>query len=1151
MAVWKTRDIEEMFNERAMLIDGAMGTCIQALDLSPDDFGGASLDGCNEHLCLVLPDAIEQIHRAYLAAGADIIETNSFGATSVVLAEYDLQEQAFQINRAAAQIARRAADAYSDSKPRLVAGSMGPGTRSISLTGGITWDEVEEAYREQALGLLDGGADMLFLETAQDALNLKAAAQGCLKAMSEACIQAPIMLSGTIEMMGTALAGQTIEALIAAVEHLPAFSVGLNCATGPAFMTDRLRAAAQLAKTRVTVVPNAGLPDENGNYLETPESMTKTLERFVDNGWVNALGGCCGTTPAHIAAFAEMLENKKPRRVEEYSKTHVSGLEYLEIEEDGKPYLVGERTNVLGSRRFKRLIADEKYEEAAEIGRKQARGGANILDICLQDPDRDEQEDIQAFMTRLTKIVKLPLMIDSTDPAVIETALKMCQGKSIINSINLEDGEERFEQVVPLGKRYGAAFIVGTIDEDPDQGMGVTVERKLEIARRSYALLTRKYAVPEEDIIWDPLVFPIGAGDENYAHAGKYTIEAVEQIKAEFPQTKTALGISNVSFGLPTAGREILNAVFMYHCANAGLDLAIVNTERIERYASIPEKERQLSERLIFDNSPDAVAEFTDFYRKRKTKKQADEWSGMTLDERLARRIVEGVKEGMQADLDKALQNRKPLEIVNGPLMNGMDEVGHLFNNNELIVAEVLQSAEAMKAAVSHLEPHMETSGEASARGAVLLATVKGDVHDIGKNLVDIIFTNNGYHVHNLGIKAPPEAIIQAYHESEPDIIGLSGLLVKSAHQMVATAEDLAGAGVSIPILVGGAALSKRFTETRIDPAYTTGRAFYAKDAMEGLALANALMDKEKRAQLIQPKKTEEKAPVKTERKARAAPRKPSKAVQPVDPPNPPNLNAHIVEDDLDSLFEWINPQALYGRALGYRGNFERNLAEGDPKALELRGIMRKTLELASVNNWIQPKAAYQFFRAAADGDAILIFNPSEEEAVERFEFPRQPDRGRLCLADYLRPVGWEGGLDNLALFVTTAGEGVMRQAEELKEAGEYLLSHALGALAYETAEAFAEKLHSRIRAMWGFPDPPDMTMKLIMQSRYRGQRYSFGYPACPDMSDQTKLWRLLKPERINVHLTELHMMDPEASVSALAFHHPQARYFKAGAEAE
>lgn len=1149
MAVWKTREIEEMFNERVMLIDGAMGTCIQALDLSPDDFGGECLDGCNEHLCLKKPGAIERIHRAFLEAGADIIETNSFGATSVVLAEYDLQEQAVAINRAAAQIARRAADAYSDSKPRLVAGSMGPGTRSISLTGGVTWDEVEEAYREQALGLLEGGVDMLFLETAQDALNLKAAALGAMRAMNETGIQAPLMISGTIEMMGTALAGQTIEALIAGVEHLPAFSVGLNCATGPAFMTDRLRAAAELAQTRVTVVPNAGLPDENGNYLETPESMTRTLERFVDNGWVNALGGCCGTTPAHIAAFNEMLENKKPRRVRPYSKTHVSGLEYLEIEEDGKPYLVGERTNVLGSRRFKRLIADEKYEEAAEIGRKQARGGANILDICLQDPDRDEQEDIQAFMGSLTKIVKLPLMIDSTDPAVIETALKMCQGKSIINSINLEDGEERFEQVVPLGKRYGAAFIVGTIDEDPEQGMGVTVERKLEIARRSHALLTLKYNVSEEDIIWDPLVFPIGAGDENYAHAGKYTIEAVEQIKAEFPQTKTILGISNVSFGLPPAGREILNAVFMYHCANAGLDLAIVNTERIERYASIPEKERLLSERLIFDNSPEAVAEFSDFYRKRKAKKQADEWSGLSLDERLALRIVEGVKEGMQADLDKALQSREPLEIVNGPLMSGMDEVGRLFNNNELIVAEVLQSAEAMKAAVSHLEPHMESS-EASARGSAVLATVKGDVHDIGKNLVDIILTNNGYSVQNLGIKAPPETIIQACREYKPDIIGLSGLLVKSAHQMVATAEDLASAGVSIPILVGGAALSKRFTETRIDPAYTTGRAFYAKDAMEGLSLANALMDKEKRGQMLQPKKAEE-APVKTERKTPAPERKPRKAVQPVDPPNPPNLNAHIVEDDLDALFEWINPQLLYGRALGYRGNFERNLAEGDPKALKLRDLVRKTLELASVNSWIQPRAAYQFFRAAADGDAILIFSSSKEEAVERFEFPRQPDKERLCLADYLRPVGWEGGLDNLALFVTTAGEGVMRQAAELKERGEYLLSHALGALAYETAEAFAEKLHSRIRAMWGFPDPPDISMKQIMKSSYRGRRYSFGYPACPDMSDQTKLWRLLKPERINVHLTESHMMDPEASVSALAFHHPMARYFKTEAEAE
>ena len=1144
MAAWTAREMEQMFGGRVMLFDGAMGTSIQALDLAPEDFGGPELDGCNEHLNLTRPQVIEEIHRSFLAAGADIIETNSFGATSVVLSEYALQDMAMEINRAAAQIARRAADAFSDSKPRLVAGSMGPGTKSISLTGGIDWDEVEAAYREQALGLLDGGVDLLLLETVQDALNLKAAAVGCLKAAAEAGVQAPLMISGTIEMMGTALAGQTIEALVAAVEHLDAFSVGLNCATGPAFMTDRLRAAAQLAKTRVTVAPNAGLPDENGNYLETPESMTQTLERFVDNGWVNALGGCCGTTPEHIASFAQMIDGKTPRAPQNYVKTHVSGLEYLEIEEDGKPYLVGERTNVLGSRRFKKLIADRNYEAAAEIGRKQARGGANILDICLQDPDRDEQEDMRGFLTALSKIVKLPLMIDSTDPEVIEAALKMCQGKSIVNSINLEDGEERFARVVPLGKRYGAAFIVGTIDEDPEQGMGVTVERKLEIARRSHGLLTGKYGVPEEDIIWDPLVFPIGAGDENYAHAGKYTIEAVGRIKAEFPNTKTALGISNVSFGLPTAGREALNAVFMYHCAQAGLDLAIVNTERLERYASIPERERELSERLIFDNSAAAIAEFTDFYRERKTKPLADEWENLSLDERLARRIVEGVKEGMQADLDIALEARKPLEIVNGPLMDGMDEVGRLFNNNELIVAEVLQSAEAMKAAVSHLEPHMEASS-AAARGSAVLATVKGDVHDIGKNLVDIILTNNGYKVHNLGIKVPPETIIQACRQENPDIIGLSGLLVKSAHQMVAAAEDLANAGVSVPMLVGGAALSKRFTETRIDPAYTTGRALYAKDAMEGLALANALMDEEKRGPLLRRTAAKpERKPTREKPKTADAP-KPPKPLRSVTPPNPPNLMPHIVEEDLDALYDWINPQLLYGRALGFRGNFERRLEEGDPKALELRSLVRKTIDLAASGNWIRPRAVYQFFWCASEGDAIVTFDSSRETVLERFEFPRQPDQDRRCLSDYVQPVGGSAN-ENWCLFVTTAGEGVLQRAAQLKEEGEYLISHALGALAYEAAEAFAEKLHSRIRAMWGFPDPPDMPMKRIMQGRYRGQRYSFGYPACPDMADQAKLWRLLKPERIGVQLTETHMMDPEASVSALALHHPDARYFDA-----
>src|SRR5713101_5173291 len=796
------------FERHILLMDGAMGTMIQARDLSAQDFGGPRLEGCNEHLNLTRPDVIRSIHEAYLDAGADLISPNSFGCAPYVLAEYGLADRCHEITLAGARLAREAADSRSTAeRPRFVLGAMGPGTRTITVTGGVTFDQVLDAYYRQARALIAGGVDALMLETCQDTLNVKAAAIGVRRALAEAGQPLPLMVSGTIEPMGTMLAGQGVDALYASLEHLDLFSIGLNCATGPEFMTDHLRSLAEMATCLVTVYPNAGLPDERGHYEETPESLALKMRRFVEEGWVNAIGGCCGTTPAHIAALARIAEGRAPRRPAVSRAAAVSGIEAVYPADDNRPLLVGERTNVIGSRKFKELIVADKFEEAAELGRAQVRGGAQVLDVCLANPDRDEADDMNRFMTHLTRKVKVPLMIDSTDAGVLELALRHCQGKAVVNSINLEDGEERFEKVGPLIRTYGAAVIVGCIDEDKQQGMAVTRARKLAIAERSHALLTERYGIPARDLIFDPLVFPVGTGDRNYIGSAVETIEGVRLIKARFPECKTILGISNVSFGLPPAGREVLNAVYLYHNTKAGLDYAIVNTERLERYASIPEEERRLAEDLIFWRGDDPVAAFAAHFRGR-TKAVAVERT-LPLDERLARYIVEGSRDGLIDDLDEKLRELAPLDIINGPLMKGMDEVGRLFNDNQLIVAEVLQSAEAMKAAVAHLEP-----------------------------LVENILSNNGYRVINLGIKVPPEELIAAYHAHKPDAFGLSGLLVKSAQQMVVTAQDLRAAGIEIPLFVGGAALTRKFTATRISVEYG-GPTLYAKDAMDGLDLAN------------------------------------------------------------------------------------------------------------------------------------------------------------------------------------------------------------------------------------------------------------------------------------------------------------------------
>lgn len=1140
-------NITEQLQKRILIVDGAMGTMIQNANLTADAFGGEEYEGCNEYLSQTKPELIQSIHEQYLEAGADIIETNTFGGTALVLDEYDLGSLAFELNVASAKLARAACDKYSTPDwPRYVAGAMGPTTKTLSVTGGTTFDALVEDYFEQAKGLLTGGVDLLLLETCQDMLNVKAGFLGIQKAFEHFNKEVPLMVSGTIEPMGTTLAGQDIESFYLSLEHMKPISVGLNCATGPEFMTDHIRSLSGLATTAVSCYPNAGLPDEEGQYHESPELLAKKIGGFAEKGWLNLVGGCCGTTPAHIKALRETVEQIPPRSLPEKDHAHaVSGIESFVYEDTMRPLFVGERTNVIGSRKFKRLIAEGKFEEASEVARAQVKNGAHVIDICLADPDRDEMEDMETFIQEVVKKVKVPLVIDSTDEAVIERALKYSQGKAIINSINLEDGEERFEAITPLLHKYGGAIVVGTIDE---VGMGVTAQRKLEIAKRSYELLTTKYGIKPDDIIFDPLVFPVGTGDEQYIGSAEATVEGIRLIKQHFPRCLTMLGVSNVSFGLPPVGREILNAVFLYHCTQAGLDYAIVNTEKLERFASIPEEEIKLADDLLFKTNDETLQTFTEFYRGKKKEKKVDA-STLTLEERLASYVIEGTKEGLIPDLDQALQKfDDPLDIINGPLMDGMSEVGRLFNLNQLIVAEVLQSAEVMKASVAHLEPYMEKKEDDTGKGKVILATVKGDVHDIGKNLVDIILSNNGFRVVDLGIKVTPQDLIKAINDEKPDIVGLSGLLVKSAQQMVITAQDLTQAKISVPILVGGAALSRRFTDQKISAEYN-GLVLYAKDAMEGLSLANSLRDEEKMGKMIEERRQKESSVAVLEKPATAVkteiviPKRSSVSTDaPVYIPN--DLKKHVIKNYSLAMVEpYINLQMLLGHHLGVKGKISRLLAEKDEKVVGMKEMVDDLMTLSKQENLIKPSATYQFFPAQADGDDVVIYDSDEKTEIERFTFPRQQKEPFLCLADYLKPKE-SGIMDYVCMFAVTAGKGVRELSKMFKDNGDFLKSHALQALALETAEGLAERMHQQIRDQWGFPDSPDFTMQERFTAKYQGQRFSFGYPACPNLEDQEKLFKLLQPEEIGIQLTDGFMMEPEASVTALVFSHPQARYF-------
>ena len=1155
--------LQNDLKNRILLLDGAMGTMIQKQNLTADDFGGEKYEGCNDYLVLTKPEIIKNIHKEYLKSGSDIIETNSFGALDIVLKDYDLEDRAFEMSKRAAELVNEAILEYrsenpDDTRHLYVAGALGPSNKSISVTGGVTFDELVHTYYTAVSGLLAGGVDLILFETIQDTRNLKAAYLGLKKAMEEN-YAVPLMLSFTIESTGTTLAGQTADAFYYAVNHMHPFSVGLNCATGPEFMTQFLKTLNDISNTYISVYPNAGLPNEDGEYEETPVTLANKLEPFFKNKYLNIVGGCCGTTPDYIKEIKEKTVNYEPRNIDKNKNfNNLSGLISLETPKD-RPIYVGERTNVIGSRIFKNLIAQEKFDEATEVARLQIKGDADVIDVCLANPDRDEVADMKAFLEKVSKFAKVPIMLDSTDINVVEKGLTYLQGKGIINSINLEDGEEKFKKMAEVIKEFGAAVVVGLIDEE---GMAVSLEKKIKVARRSYELLTKKYGIDERDIIFDTLVFPVATGDQKYIGSASATIEAIREIKKEMPNVKTILGVSNISFGLPIAGREVLNTYYMNKAYEAGLDFAIVNTEKIIPMDEISDEEKELSENILFHTDDENVSKFANFYRDKKATKKKVDVSNLTVEEKVANLVVEGSKKDLTILLDELLKKYTPIEIINGPLMTGMDEVGRLFNKNDLIVAEVLQSAEVMKASVAHLEQFMEKD-ESSVKGKIIMATVKGDVHDIGKNLVGIIIGNNGYEVIDLGINTPAEKIRDAVVKEKADFLGLSGLLVKSAAEMVNTVAVLREAGISIPIFVGGAALTEKFTVNKIEPAYENNIVIYSKDAMTALSDLNKMIDEkkfeefreylQKRRDLLLIKDEKELQKLKVKQTVSDIKDKDGTFdYSKIEIPKynfekiykPETLNKQIITNiKAKDVFPFINLQMLIGKHLGLKWIVGKMLEKQDPRTVKMYNEIKEIIEHG--DEYFDITAIYKYFPVRRkygkekNEFSLEILSDDLSKVIETFNFPRQKYGQYLSLNDYVNP----DGIDYVGFFVATAGEKSRIVSNELKAKGEFYKGHLVNSIGLELAEATSEYIHQIMRKDVGIIDK-ELQTEDILKANYQGNRYSFGYPACPDLSDQKKLFKLLKPEIYGIKLTDEFMMYPEASVSAIVFSQPFCKYF-------
>ncbi len=1205
---------------RVLLLDGGMGTQIFARNLSVDgDYCGC--ENCTDILVKTRPDVIQEIHEAYLEAGADAVETDSFGANKLVLSEFDLTPETYALNKMAAEVARAACDKHATKdKPRFVIGSMGPGTKLITL-GNTHWNEMLDSYREQARGLIDGGTDVLLLETCQDILQIKCGINAILAALAErnkTVDDIPIMVSVTIETTGTMLVGSSIEAATSVLSQYPIVSLGLNCATGPAEMADHIHFLGKhwgVGRTRgrfVSCLPNAGLPvlvEGRTEYPLQPQPFVEAMLKFVERDGVSIVGGCCGTTPEHIKLLHEALEKRAPGRG--VSGTVVSapvpslsaaiektppapGVTSLyqpqDYRQDNSILIIGERMNASGSKKFKQLLEAEDFDGIVSLAREQVRhDSAHVLDLNVDYAGRDNAKDMAEVVKRVVRQVDAPLMLDSTQIKTLEAGLKHAPGKCIINSGNFEDGEHKFDEVCRLAMTYGAALVIGSIDEDKEASMARTAERKLAISQRAFDRATSVHGMEAEDLVFDPLVLPISTGMASDRRSGLETIEGVRRISQALPSCQTTVGLSNVSFGLRPAARVVLNSAFLHELQVAGLTSAILHFSKILPQNKIPGEQWDAALDLIYDRRDaslggtglppgvtnttfDPLSKFIELFKDAEGTGAAKKSQKLlTLEERLQAHIIDGEKEGVQTTLTEAMARYKPLDIINDHLLAGMKVVGDLFGSGQMQLPFVLQSAEVMKMAVAYLQPFMEKS-EGQTKGSIVLATVKGDVHDIGKNLVDIILSNNGYTVHNIGIKQPVADIIKAWRETKAQAIGLSGLLVKSVTVMEENLHELNAQGIDVPVLLGGAALTRHYCEGHLRTLYK-GRVYYGKDAFEGLRtmdhLVNRLEDtlnseienrvsKRSAAEEViarsRAESAQKMAAFEAGKAASAGAGAGGGSVSVIQRsgvrtdvaiPAAPFFGSRVVTDiDLDQVYQFINKVALY------RGQwqFKQGAMSDDDFEHQIEDtvgpIFTRLKERCKREAILRPSVVYGYFPCSSDANDLVIYDPIDHaREIERFTFPRQDARKRLCISDYFRDVS-SGTRDVIALHCVTVGKHATEAAQELYKSNqysEYLYLHGLGV---ETAEALAEFWHKRIRQELGIGNEDSPRVKDLFTQKYRGSRYSFGYPACPDMSDQEKLFRLLDPSRIGCELTDNWQIDPEQSTSAIIVHHPEAKYF-------
>ncbi len=1159
--------ILDALRDRVLLADGGMGSHIQASDLSIEkDFLGQ--ENCSEILTQSRPDFIRDFHRGFFAAGADMVETNTFGGSPITLDEFGLGAQAFELNKRSAELAREAADSFADGRDRYVLGSIGPGTKLPSL-GHVTYDALEAALLVQCRGLVAGGSDALLTETNQDTLYIKAAVNAAKLAVAESGKEIPIFVQVTVETTGTLLVGPDIAAAATVIGSLDIPLIGLNCATGPQEMAEHVRWLSQNWPGLISVLPNAGLPelvDGKTRYPLSPDEMTSWVERFVREDGLNLIGGCCGTNTAHIAALDAMLkrlssESGRSHRPTPAKRTAVwmpsvaSLYQQVPLFQENSYFSIGERCNANGSRAWRQLQEKADWDGCVAMGRDQIAEGSNSLDICTAFVGRDELFEMSEVIRRFTSSVNSPLVIDSTETPIIEAALKLHGGKPIINSINFEEGEGAADDRMKLAKKFGAAVIALTIDE---VGMAKTAEDKLKIATRLVEFTCGKYGLAQSDLMIDPLTFTIGTGNEDDRKLGLWTLEGIRMIRDKFPDIQIILGLSNISFGLNPASRAVLNSVFLDHAVKAGMTGAIVHVSKIRPLHLIAAEEVKVCEDLIFDRRTegyDPLHALLAMFADRKAADAVKKTRADTVEGRLKDRIVDGDRKGLGDELDEAMKTNKPLDIINNVLLDGMKVVGELFGAGKMQLPFVLQSAETMKAAVAHLEPHMEKIA-GQEKGTVVLATVRGDVHDIGKNLVDIILTNNGYRVINLGIKVPLSDMMTAAREHKAHAIGMSGLLVKSTVVMRENLEEMSRQNLDIPVMLGGAALTRNYVEDDCVRAYASGRVAYARDAFDGLHLMDRITGNafDDYLAAVQSKRVG-----KSRNTTRTLGQADPAAFRPVDVAavqqrrrrltadqkviEPPFWGPRMIEAAPKAVVPFVNERSLYQFQWGFRKQ-GRSLDDflGWAKQ-ELRPVMRRMLGICEEQDILKPQAIYGYWKAAGQGNDLVIFDQDGSTELCRFTLPRQPKEDGACIADFFRDID-DAQRDVIGLQVVTVGQKASDTARDWFEDNRYQDYLYLHGLSVEMAEAMAEYSHKRIRAELGFAAEDDRDMEKMLAQSYRGSRYSFGYPACPKLEDQEPLMRLLGADRIGVSLSDEWQLHPEQSTSAIVVLNPRAKYF-------